>query len=61
VLRAYDAKTGTRLWEDLIDRGVEDVGTVIVAIHGHLLFVRGRAGNPHGDDTHFFVRAYDLP
>jgi outer membrane protein assembly factor BamB len=58
-VRAYDARTGSVLWEDRHDvAGGEDVAFAVVA-HGGQVFVAGQVTTAAGS-TDFFVRGYDL-
>ena len=57
LVRAYDAKDGTLLWEDRYDKvGADDWARAIVVDRGQV-FVAGSAGNRPGDED-FLVRVY---
>jgi PQQ-like domain len=58
LVRAYDATTGNRLWEDSTDVGLDDfVQSIAAGPHG--VYVVGYGGNVNGSPLDFLVRAYD--
>jgi PQQ-like domain len=58
LVRAYDATTGNRLWEDFVNKGRDDFVQAITA-GGHGVYVVGYGGNVGPDPLDFLVRAYD--
>jgi PQQ-like domain len=58
LVRAYDATTGNRLWEDIVNKGRDDfVQAITAGVHG--VYVVGYGGNVGPDPLDFLVRAYD--
>jgi len=58
LVRAYDATTGNRLWEDVANKGRDDFVQAIAA--GPLgVYVVGYGGNVDASPLDFLVRAYD--
>jgi len=57
LVRAYDARTGDRLWEDVANKGLDDFVQDIAASHSGV-FVVGYGGNIGGSSLDFLVRAY---
>jgi len=57
LVRAYDASTGDRLWEDVVDKGRDDfVQDIAAGKEG--VFVVGYGGNVDGSPIALLVRAY---
>ena len=57
LVRAYDARTGDRLWEDVVDKGRDDfVQDIAAGQEG--VFVVGYGGNTGGSAIALLVRAY---
>ena len=61
IVRAYDVRTGTLLWND-VSFGANNffVRNAALVIHGGLVFVGGTALNSSRTSFDFMVRAYDL-
>ena len=58
LVRAYDARTGDLLWEDVVDKGRDDfVQDIAAGQEG--VFVVGYGGNTGGSAVGLLVRAYD--
>jgi glucose dehydrogenase len=57
LVRAYDARTGDRLWEDVANKGRDDFVQGIAASRMGV-FVVGYGGNIGGSSLDFLVRAY---
>ena len=59
IVRAYDAPTGTLLWEDQCDaaRGFDEARAIVVL--DNRVFAAGRVQNPGGGPADFAVRTYD--
>jgi glucose dehydrogenase len=57
LVRAYDARTGDRLWEDIANKGLDDFVQDIAASRSGV-FVVGYGGNIGGSSLDFLVRAY---
>ncbi len=58
LVRAYDARTGDLLWEDVVDKGSDDfVQDIAAGQEG--VFVVGYGGNTGGSAVGLLVRAYD--
>jgi len=57
LVRAYDARTGDRLWEDIANKGRDDFVQSIVATRRGV-FVVGYGGNLAGSSLDLLVRAY---
>jgi glucose dehydrogenase len=57
LVRAYDARTGDRLWEDIVNKGLDDFVQGIAASRLGI-FVVGYGGNVGGSKIDFLVRAY---
>ncbi len=58
LVRAYDARTGNRLWQDVVNKGRDDLVQGIAA-GPEGVFVVGYGGNIGGSALKFLVRAYD--
>jgi hypothetical protein len=58
IIRAYDRLSGTLLWQDQVDGGLDIAENArAIAVHGrHVLAVGAAGGNGDGD---YWVRAYD--
>jgi len=56
LVRAYDARMGTLLWQDRVDTGFDDFASGVVA-EGKRVFVSGAVGS--GCCTDWLVRAHD--
>ena len=57
-MRAYDARTGNQLWEDVVNKGRDDfVQDIAAGPEG--VFVVGYGGNIGGSLNRILVRAYD--
>jgi hypothetical protein len=57
LLRAYEAKTGTLLWEDQTDKAGLNDAAFALAVGGGLVFAAGFGTNAAGNQD-FLVRAY---
>jgi len=61
LVRAYDAKTGNRLWEDIADKGRDDIVLDIAASHAGV-FAVGYGGNMGGSSLDFwYARMTEQP
>ena len=58
-VRAYEAATGTQLWEDQYNAAIGDDEAVAVAGRGSKVFVGGHVTNGAGDQD-WLVRGYDV-
>ena len=58
LVRAYDATTGNRIWEDVANKGRDDFVQAIAA-GAHGVYVVGYGGNVGPAPLDFLVRAYD--
>jgi TolB-like protein len=58
IVRAYDAKNETFLWEDRLDMGSDDEASAIT-VRGNRVFAAGWVSNAEGDNRDFVVRAYN--
>jgi hypothetical protein len=59
ITRAYDARTGTVVWEDRVDRGTMSNQAIAVATAGAAVLVGGWLGTEDGLTSAFQVRALD--